>query len=160
NQHWQTAEEVAEQRLLQSFAFLNDEPPSPQAMLIEGILPLECLPFIGGQSSAGKNFVAIFMAGCAANTTAFFGYAVKERVGVVFLAAEGRAMLRMRFAAALQELNLGEDLPIAWLKGTPDFSNRKAVATFIEKLQGISEYFQKKYGVRLGLVFVDTVSAS
>jgi hypothetical protein len=160
NEDGMTEEEVAERKLLESFAFVGDEPPSPQPMLIDGVLPLECLPFIGGQSSAGKTFIAILMAVCAATQTPFFGRAIRERVGVVFLAAEGRAALRMRFAAALKELHLGEDLPIAWLKGTPDFSNRNAVAAFVAKLQGISEYFQKKFRVRLGLVFVDTVSAS
>jgi hypothetical protein len=42
---------------LNNFAFLGDEISSPQKMLIEGAMPLEGLPFIGGQSSAGKTFI-------------------------------------------------------------------------------------------------------
>ena len=55
--------------LLRSFGFLSDAPAAPQAMLIEDVLPLEGLPFIGGQSSAGKTFVAVLMATCLATDT-------------------------------------------------------------------------------------------
>ena len=53
-----TAQTQANSDLLRGFAFLNEAPAAPQAMLIEGVLPLEGLPFIGGQSSAGKTFIA------------------------------------------------------------------------------------------------------
>jgi AAA domain-containing protein len=111
--------------LLRSFAFVKDEPPAPQAMLIEDVIPLEGLTFIGGQSSAGKTFVAILLAACAATGKPFFGREVKERVGSVIVAAEGRSMLRSRILAALKELDIADDenMPIAWLKEIPDFSN-------------------------------------
>jgi hypothetical protein len=58
---------------LNNFVFVRDEiSPSPQKMLVEGAMPLEGLPFIGGQSSAGKTFVAILIAVCAAERQAFF----------------------------------------------------------------------------------------
>ena len=38
---------------LGNFVFSGDEPPTPQAMLIDGVMPLQGLPFIGGQSGAG-----------------------------------------------------------------------------------------------------------
>src|SRR5262249_32559190 len=79
--------------LLQSFGFLDEEPAKPQAMLIEDILPLEGLPFIGGQSSAGKTFIAILMATCLATGKPFFGHEIRERIGCAIIAAEGRAML-------------------------------------------------------------------
>jgi hypothetical protein len=146
--------------LSRSFAFLNDVPAAPQAMLIDGVIPLDGLPFIGGQSSAGKTFIAILMAVCAATGKPFFSNEVKERVGSAIVAAEGRSMLQSRILAALKELDAGDDVPIAWVKSVPDFSDRKSLADFIEGLNALSAHFQKKYGVRLGLVFVDTVSAS
>ena len=163
---WQPDEATAQTEtntdLLRGFAFLNEAPAAPQAMLIEDVLPLEGLPFIGGQSSAGKTFIAILMAACAATQKPFFGHEVTERVGSVIVAAEGKAMLRSQILAALKELGVDAEteVPIAWVKEIPDFSNKHSLAAFIKRLQAISDHFKEKFGVRLGLVFVDTVSAS
>ena len=92
-------------RLL-NFVFSGDEPPALQAMLIDGVMPLQGLPFIGGQSSAGKTFIAILLACCAASGKPFMGREVKKRVGTVIVAAEGRHMLSARIAAAKKELKL------------------------------------------------------
>jgi hypothetical protein len=146
---------------LRSFAFIDDAPPAPQPMLIEDVLPRDGLTFIGGQSSAGKSFIAVLMAACAATGKPFFGREVRETVGSVIVAAEGRAMLRNRILAALKELDVeAENVPISWLKGIPDFSNEQGLLAFIEKLNVLSNHFTEKFRVRLGLVFVDTVSAS
>ena len=145
---------------LNNFAFLGDEASSPQKMLIEGAMPLEGLPFIGGQSSAGKTFIAILIAVCAASGKSFFGHEVKERVGSVIVAAEGKGMLRARIAAAMKELGIEGDVPVAWVKQVPDFNRTDGLQAFVHDLRAISEHFKTKFGVRLGLVFVDTVSAS
>jgi hypothetical protein len=146
---------------LNNFVFVRDEiSPSPQKMLVEGAMPLEGLPFIGGQSSAGKTFVAILIAVCAASGRPFFGREVKERVGSVIVAAEGKGMLRARIAAAMKELGIEGDLPVAWVKQVPDFNRTDGLQAFVRDLHAISDHFQTKFGVRLGLVFVDTVSAS
>jgi hypothetical protein len=145
---------------LSNFAFMGDDTPSPQKMLIESVMPLEGLPFIGGQSSAGKTFVAILIAVCAACGKPFFGYEVKERVGTVIVAAEGKSMLRARIAAAMKELGIEGEIPVAWVKQVPDFNRAEGLQAFVRDLRAISEHFQTKFGVRLGLCFVDTVSAS
>ena len=145
---------------LNNFSFLGDEISSPQKMLIEGAMPLEGLPFIGGQSSAGKTFVAILIAVCAASGKPFFGHEVKERVGSAIAAAEGKGMLRARIAAAMKDLGIEEDIPVAWVKQVPDFNQADGLRAFVRDLRAISEHFKTKFGVRLGLVFVDTVSAS
>ena len=146
---------------LANFVFMGNDKPSPQKMLIEGVMPLEGLPFIGGQSSAGKTFVAVLLAACAATGKPFFGREVKERVGTVIIAAEGKAMLSARIAAALIELGIEEkEVPIAWVRQVPDFNTKDGVTKLARELRAISELFQEKFGVRLGFVFVDTVSAS
>ena len=120
-------------------------------MLIDGVMPAEGLPFIGGQSSAGKTFVAILIAACAATQKPFFGRGVNERVGTVIVAAEGRSTPSARIGAALKELEIEhEQVPIAWLKQTPDFSRTVFVATFIVELRALNEHFLKTFGVRLG----------
>jgi AAA domain/Primase C terminal 2 (PriCT-2) len=145
---------------LNNFIFVGDAKPSPQKMLIDAVMPLEGLPFIGGQSSAGKTFVAILIAVCAASSSPLFGHEVKERVGSVIVAAEGKGMLAARIAAAMKELGIEGDIPVAWVKQVPDFNQADGLQAFVHDLRAISEHFQTKFGVRLGLVFVDTVSAS
>ena len=63
---------------LAKFVFSGDEPPAPQTMLIDGVMPLQGLPFIGGQSSAGKTFIAVMLACCAATGKPFMGREVKS----------------------------------------------------------------------------------
>jgi hypothetical protein len=156
---WRNSGDASERpaNLLANFIFMGDGKPSPQRMLIEGVMPLEGLPFIGGQSSAGKTFIAVLLAACAATGKPFFGRAVKERVGSVIIAAEGRTMLNARLAAALSELGVAEKTPIAWARQMPDFSSAKGLQTLAHELQAISANFQQHFGVRLGLVFVDVL---
>jgi AAA domain/Bifunctional DNA primase/polymerase, N-terminal len=157
-------EEVADDEVdtdpLANFIFAADEVPAPQRMLIDEVLPAEGLSFIGGQSSSGKTFIAVLMAMCVATGLPFFGRRVNEKVGTVIVAAEGRGALRTRIAAASKELGIERDLPIAWVKEVPDFNTPEALQKLIKQLRAISEYLKTKFGVRLGLVFFDTVSAS
>ena len=136
---------------LRNFTFLGDDTPAPQKMLIEGVMPLEGLPFIGGQSSAGKTFVAILIAACAASGKTLFGHTVNERVGSVIVAAEGKAMLRARIAAAMKELGIEENAPIAWVKQVPDFNRSEGQQAFIQELRALDNHFRDQFGVRLGL---------
>ena len=129
-------------------------------MLIDGVMPLQGLPFIGGQSSAGKTFIAVMLACCAATGKSFMGREVKKRVGSVIVAAEGRMMLAARIDAALKTLNVIEPIPVSWIKQVPDFSHAESVKDFIANLRAVSAHYQETFGVLLGLVFVDTVSAS
>ena len=117
---------------LANFVFMGSEKPSPQKMLIEGVMPLEGLPFIGGQSSAGKTFVAVLLAACAATGKPFLGREVKERVGTVIIAAEGKAKLNDRISAAMIELGVDEKkVPIAWVKQMPNFNTKDGVTKLV-----------------------------
>ena len=69
-------------------------------------------------------------------------------------------MLAARIAAALNKLGVTEPVPISWIRQVPDFSRAEAIEEFIEDLRAISAHYQEQFGVPLGLVFVDTVSAS
>lgn len=70
-------------------------------------------------------------------------------------------MLNARIAAASIELGVEEnEVPIAWVKQVPDFNTKDGVTKLARELRAISEHFQTEFGVRLGFVFVDTVSAS
>jgi AAA domain len=143
-----------------NFCFDGDQLPAPRKMLIPDVMPAEGIAFIGGQSGAGKTFIAILMSVCLASGKSFFGRQVKERVGAVIVAAEGKGMVPARIAAAKRELGIEEPLPIAWLRTLPNFGKPKGVEEFIGELRAAAEKMRREHHVRLGIVLVDTVSAN
>ena len=142
------------------YVFLGDAPHTPPRELINGLIPAEGVAVTGGQSTAGKTFEEIYKAICLATGLPYFGRNIVERVGTVFVAAEGRALLPNRFAAALIKLSIQEKLPITWPKLLPDFSNADGIKLFIRQLKAIDERYRSAFGVRLGHVPIDTIAAT
>jgi hypothetical protein len=143
-----------------AFTFVGHAPASPPRELIKGLLPAEGVAVTGGQSSAGKTFIKIYKSICLATELPYFGHKIVEPVGTIFVAAEGRATLPNRFAAALAKEAVTKKLPIAWLKQLPDFSSLDGIKTLVKQLKAMDERFRGEFGVRLGMVPIDTVAAS
>ncbi len=97
---------------------------------------------------------------CLAKPLPFFGRKIVERVGTAFVAAEGRALIPNRFAAALAKESITEKLPITWMNQLPNFSSADGIKLFVRQLRMLNERFQGDFGVRLGQVVIDTVAAS
>src|SRR5262249_2775362 len=135
-------------------------PPPP--MLVDELLPTRGLAIAGGQSGAGKTFVAILLATCLAGRKPFFGKDVSKRVGALYVAAEGQGMIAARFAAARDALGLDieKPLPIAWLKAPPPLNTKEQAEAFAAKLRALDAEFRKEHRVRLGVVILDTVAAT
>jgi hypothetical protein len=146
--------------LSSAFTFLGDAPAAPPRELIKKLLPAYGVAVTGGQPSAGKTFIEMHKAVCLAKAMPFFGHKIVEQVGTAFVAAEGRALIPNRFAAALMKQSITEKLPIAWINQLPDFSSADGIKLFIQQLKALSERFQGEFGVRLGQVPIDTVAAS
>src|SRR5262249_52693840 len=132
----------------------GDATPTPRPKLIDGLLSTTGLCFLGGQGSAGKSFIAIAMAVALATGEPFFGRAVNEKVGTLVIAAEGREDMQARIAAAKKHLGIETDLPILWM-AVPVFGD-----AFLKDLEQINMWMQAKHNVRLGMITLDTVSAS
>jgi len=141
------------------FTFLGDAPAAPPQELIKGLLPAFGIAVTGGQSTAGKTFIKIYKSICLATALPYFGRRIVERVGTVFVPAEGRALIPNRFAATLRALSITKKLPVAWVKSIPDFSSSDGIKLFIRELVAINKYFVGEFGVRLGHVPIDTVAA-
>lgn len=142
-----------------TFKFVGDAPSAPPKQLLKGLLPAEGIVVTGGQSTAGKTFIEIHKAVCLAQALPFFGYKAVEKIGTVFIAAEGRAAIPNRFAAALKQTQT-HYLPICWPENSlPDFSNSEGVKSFIKKLKAIDERMRGDFGVRLGQITIDTAAA-
>jgi hypothetical protein len=125
--------------LLKAFTFLGDTRASPPRMLIKGLLPAEGIAVTGGQSTAGKTFEEIFKAICLAKASPFFRHRIVERVGTAFIAAEGRALIPNRFAAALEKYSITDELPIAWINQIPDFTSSDGIKLFIQQLKALNK---------------------
>jgi AAA domain len=155
-----TTEPTAVIDLVATFTFLGDAPATAPRELIKKLLPAYGVAVTGGQPSAGKTFIEMHKALCLAKALPFFGRKIVERVGTAFVAAEGRALIPNRFAAALAKELITEKLPIAWINQLPDFSSADGIKLFIRQLRTLDERFQGDFGVRLGQVPIDTVAAS
>jgi hypothetical protein len=143
---------------LKGFIFQGSGAISPPPMLIKDLLPLEGLAFIGGQSGAGKTFVGVDCALSLATGTDFFGRSVKERCGVVIIAAEGRGMIAARIEAARRHRAPHlETLPLAWAAEIPELMADADIKKYGAQLACVGKEFEKKYHLRLGAVIIDTV---
>jgi hypothetical protein len=145
---------------LADFMFDDAAPTKPPRMLVKSIIPFEGIAFIGGQSGAGKTFIAIDLAVSLASGEPFFGQKVNEPVGVVILAAEGGGTVASRVCVAREHKTNVVSLPIAWLSGVPDLAKPKEVAALIERLRAVGDRFQAEHDVRLGAVIIDTLAAA
>ena len=137
----------------------DDEPSVPPQMLIKRIVPKQGVCFVGGQSGAGKTFMICDMAVSLASGADFFRHKVKEKVGVVILAGEGRSTLKRRIKAArTMKADYGA-LPIRWWGDIPNLKEKTGFEATVRRLRASAKIFQDRFGVRLGVIFVDTVAA-
>ena len=137
----------------------NSEFTLPPA-LIKGVLPKTGVAFIGGQSGAGKTFIAIDLAVALTTQQPFFGRKVKEKVGVLILAGEGAETLKLRVKVAREARCVDDPLPIAWMGGVPDLIKPDAPKIIYSRRCEVTKRFQEQFNIRLGVVIFDTLAAT
>lgn len=125
---------------------------------------------IAGQSRAAKTFVALDLAQALAMAASFFDKKARERVGVLFVAAEAPGTIGPRLEALRLHKLGGADadmLPVTWadlddVPRPPDLAARVAtvVAAIEECIADAAIEMGRRYGLRLGAVIVDTVGAA
>lgn len=147
---------------LDDFIYNEDFNASIPPELIKHLLPRNGVVIDGGQSGVGKTYMEIDMAVALASKQEWFGQPVRERVGVVYIAAEGEAVVQRRFIAARRHRKLeGQPLPLAlYRRNDIDIRDVKKRAAMIGRLINLNNIFLERYDARLGCVILDTVSAS
>lgn len=134
--------------------------------LVKGMLPQTGVAFIAGQSGAGKTFIALWLAVCAALSLPFFGHKIREPVGTLLLLGEGAGTIAERLTAmlrseALKNLALQpQQLPIAWRSFDAPFTEEKEIRAVKQAIEEVKSTMLAKYGIRLGLIIIDTMSAA
>ena len=157
--HAQVEENTRPNPLLSGFVFDGDMPPIPPAQLVKRLIPKQGICFIGGQSGAGKTFVAVDLAVSLASGSSFFAHPTLERVGVVILAAEGAQTFPSRIEVAKGHKTPGNLLPIAWLADVPNLTQPRGLRELINRLKAVDALFRERHNVRLGAVICDTLAA-
>lgn len=142
------------------FVFHGDRPITAPNDLVLDLMPKSGIAFIAGQSQAGKTFVVIELACCLATGKPFFGKKVRERVGVAILAGEGAEGIDNRLEAATRHHGITGRLPITYLGDVPNLLDEAERGHLIESLKQLDREYRKRFGVRLGAVIYDTVSAT
>ena len=142
------------------FTFDGDMPSEPPRYLVKHLLPAEGVAMLGGQSGAGKTFTAVDLAVSLSTDEPFFGRRVVERVGTLILAAEGAGTLSGRVEAARKIRADGEPLPIAWMTAVPNLADPDEVKALQPKIRAVDARFREQFGVRLGLIVIDTLAAA
>lgn len=142
------------------FTFDGDAPPEPPHYLVKNLLPAEGVTMLGGQSGAGKTFTVVNLAISLGTGEPFFGRRVVERVGTLILAAEGAGTLSARVEAAKAILPNGDRLPIAWMSAVPNLTDPEEVKALQPKIRAIDARMREQFGIRLGLIAIDTMAAA
>jgi hypothetical protein len=141
--------------------FLTEHKVTAPAMLIKGIAPYRGILFIGGQSGAGKTFVACHMANSLASANPFFERAVKERVASAIVSKEGTDNIGNRLTADAQARGLDiKQLPIAWRGDLPEIKTAEDVDRVVKELLELADKVKARFGVRCGASFFDTIAAN
>jgi hypothetical protein len=148
-------------KLIEGFTLHDTVAPPAPIYLVDNMIPEDCeIVFFGGQSQAGKSFLAIYLAVCLASGAPFFGRKINKKVGVVILAAEASGRLKHRLYVAAEQAAPGEALPIGYLGNVPNLKDPKEVDALIPRINAMGDKMEKAFGLPLGVVIIDTLAAA
>lgn len=138
--------------------------PEDEPELIRRLLPATAgnIAFVAGQSGMGKSFYVSAMAVALGmgQGTLFFGQPVRERVGVIIIAAEGAGGMRARLFAAARAMGATGRLPIAVIARCGNLCIEADRLAILEALEAARLHLWQEYGVRVGVVVIDTMLAA
>lgn len=134
--------------------------PREHEWLVDGILPLDGLAVLYGESSAGKSCVALDWGLRIASGMAVMDRPTR-RAGIAYVAAEGASGVRKRVAAWRQQHGVAGSQPFAIIGGGVDL--RTATSTDLDALIGVLKQSLATFeaaGAPLGVVIVDTLASA
>jgi hypothetical protein len=125
----------------------------PTEYTIPRILPLQGLVTLVAEPSSKKTFLAVEVAACVATGHSFFGHPTRQG-SVIYIAAEGQAGIRKRFAA--WERDRGVELQSSQL-GIIDQALRLNDPSSIDGIRASLVAFQDENGP-ISLLVIDTLN--
>jgi hypothetical protein len=142
------------------FQLDDDTPLTAPVELVQGTISRHGTGVLGGQSGAGKTFLAVHLMVCAAAAKPFLGREIREPVAGVYLAAEGSGTIAHRFRAAKRDAGIEELLPFTYSGKVGNLLDENQLNKTIGDLKQCGEYFRAHFGVPHGLTIIDTASTA
>jgi phage/plasmid primase-like uncharacterized protein len=154
-----SAEDIQKALTAMGYYLEGDPAPSRRIAIIKKMLPRDGTGIIGGQSGAGKSFIAIDLAIAIAAGQSFFGKPTRTRVGTIYYAAEGGGSIAYRIEAAKRARGITERIPIFHHITVGDMMDEKNIEEKISSILMAKSVSEKFFGVPVGLIVFDTISA-
>src|SRR5262249_38972728 len=139
------------------------DPQPLQNWLVKGLIPATGHGLLAGQWGTYKSFMALELAGSVMLGQPFVGRVVKRRSGVLYLAAEGQEEIRLRIEALMRSKYGNPDpveVPFSWYKTAPMLLQPGAADRLVAMAQQAELAMQARHGLPLGLLILDTITAS
>ena len=142
------------------FAHGDIDPRPLKPWLIKNLMSTVGHGLLSGQWGTYKTFVVFDMAASLWTGQPFLGHAVKRQCGVLLIAAEGAAEVRLRLEAVVRhKCGNPERVPFRWYETTPLLLQKGAAETLIAMARQADDSLQQEFGLPLGLVVIDTIAA-
>jgi hypothetical protein len=139
----------------------GDPDPRPlKSWLIKHLMSTTAHGLLSGQWGTGKTFIVFDLFAALMTGQPFLGHAVKRQCGVLLLAAEGADEIRLRLDAVVREKCGGmQRAPFCWYEDVPPLLAKGSVEKLIAMARQAQADIEDEFGLPLGLIVVDTVTA-
>ncbi len=138
-----------------------DKPGVPYEWLIDDLIPARERVLIYGDPQCGKSYLGLDMALCVARGLPFYGREV-QRTGVIYCAFEGGKGFQNRVNAYRKHhgLHIDDGVPFMILTREADlFASEEDMTSLQAEIEHWSHIFETDYGISIGLIVFDTISA-
>jgi RecA-family ATPase len=125
--------------------------------LVEDLIPEVGVGQISGQWGTYKTFTAMDLTLAVMSGGSFIKFPVLRQGGVLFVACEGQSEVSIRLEGALRDKCPEIDkAPFVWVETCPRLLDKGAGHELTDMIQMASEEMQKRFGLPLALVIIDT----